>query len=311
MFVISRWILALVLAGTSVAGHSASRNGFALEGASIPVSEIHSGGPGRDGIPAIDRPRFASAGEARWLRPADRVIGVSLGDVSRAYPVRILDWHEIVNDRIGGRGIVVTWCPLCGSGAVFASDPDGRPHRFGVSGLLYNSDVLLYDRETESLWSQLGMEAVSGPLKGRRLELLPASLSSWQAWRTAHPRTQVLSRETGFRRDYGRSPYGDYAQDRRIWFPVAFRSQAYHPKERVLGLVLGSRARAYPYSELDRAGGPVKERIAGRDLTVRYDPQAESAQAFAADGSLYPTVSTYWFAWYAFHPDTEVFKAKP
>ena len=134
-------------------------NGFDVGNASIPVDEILPGGPPRDGIPAIDNPVFMDAQKATFLSEDDRVIGIARHGITRAYPIAILNWHEIVNDRIGQESIVVTYCPLCGTGMVFAA---GSALSFGVSGLLYNSDVLMYDRQTDSLWSQLKMEAVSG-----------------------------------------------------------------------------------------------------------------------------------------------------
>lgn len=149
------------------------KNGFELRRPLLPADEIVQGGPPRDGIPALDEPEFVDAGDARFLEPDDRILGISLGGSARAYPVRILNYHEIVNDRIGTEPVVITYCPLCGSGMAFASEVDGRLLTFGVSGLLYNSDVLLFDRQTESLWSQLRKQAVTGPLKGLNLEMLP------------------------------------------------------------------------------------------------------------------------------------------
>jgi hypothetical protein len=150
-------------------------NGFRVDGASIPVADIRHGGPPRDGIPAIDEPRFVSAAEARFLKPDDRVVGVVRGGVARAYPIAILNWHEVVNDRFGDEAVAVTFCPLCGTAMVFAAEAGGRQLQFGVSGLLYNSDVLLYNRQTESLWSQIMAEAVTGPMQGTRLEFLPTA----------------------------------------------------------------------------------------------------------------------------------------
>jgi len=138
------------------------RNGFDLSNALVPVEEIHAGGPPRDGIPSIDEPRFQPAGEIRFLSDSDLVFGVGEGRDRRAYPLRILVWHELVNDVVGGRPLVISYCPLCGTAMAFDRRVRGRTLTFGVSGLLYQSDVLMYDRETESLWTQLGMEGVSG-----------------------------------------------------------------------------------------------------------------------------------------------------
>ena len=157
-----------------------SKNGFALDNSLIPPSEIHSGGPPRDGIPSIDKPKFITTTQATFMRAKDRVVSVEIGKETRAYPLRILVWHEIVNDHIGNMDIVVTYCPLCGTAMVFNRNNTGKTRTFGVSGLLYNSDMLMYDRETKSLWSQLMMQAISGPAtgetrKGRSYLLIPGT----------------------------------------------------------------------------------------------------------------------------------------
>jgi hypothetical protein len=305
-------VLALVLS-VLVAGAALSRpahNGFDLSGSLVPPEEIHLGGPPRDGIPAIDRPRFLSAGQAEFLAPDDRVLGLARGGEAKAYPIRILNWHEIVNDRIGGERVAVTYCPLCGTGVAFRARAEGRELTFGVSGLLYNSDVLLYDRETESLWSQIRKQAITGDMRGTRLTALPLVHTSWEAWRTEHPDTRVLSTDTGHDRNYWSNPYSGYQSDAGLEFPVSARSARYHPKERVLGVELGGTFKAYPFAELSRvAGGEVRDRIAGREVRVRFDPEGESARAFDADGRELPAITGFWFAWYAFHPETEVFTA--
>lgn len=286
-------------------------NGFDLSDSLVPADQIHLGGPPRDGIPAIDAPRFEAADAAR-LDPTDRVLGLEVDGAARAYPIAILNWHEVVNDNIRDRPVAVTYCPLCGTGVAFAAEDGGRAIRFGVSGLLYNSDVLLYDRTTESLWSQIKMQAISGPRKGERLTPLPLTHTSWAAWREDHPGTLVLSRDTGFDRDYTRNPYAGYRSDRGLYFPVAAKSGRYHPKERVLGIEIDGRAKAYPFAELSLSGHrEIEDTFAGRRLTIRFDAGHESAEAFAEDGRQLPAVTAFWFAWYAFHPDGEVFSAAP
>ncbi len=282
-------------------------NGFDLKGASVPAERILAGGPPRDGIPAIDRPRFVSAPAAR-LGPEDRVLGVAVNGVAKAYPIRILNWHEIVNDRFASEAVVVTYCPLCGSGIAFRASVRGRPASFGVSGLLYNSDVLLYDRETDSLWSQIGREAISGPRKGERLTALPTSNTTWVEWRTRHPDTQVLSEDTGFRRDYGRDPYAGYESSAALYFDVAATSQRYHPKELVVGVESGGRYKAYPFSELAKAPVPLRDTVGGEVIEVRFDRTHRTAMVRDAEGSERFSLVTYWFAWYAFHPETEVYQ---
>jgi hypothetical protein len=300
-----------VLGCAAFAAGALERNGFDLTDALVPASEIFHGGPPKDGIPSIDRPKFVAAREAGYLAPDSRVLGVARGGLAKAYPVAILNWHEVVNDRFGDESVVVTFCPLCGTGMVFRAEVEGRALRFGVSGLLYNSDVLLYDRQTQSLWSQVRAQAVTGPMKGARLEMLPVAHTAWSDWRARHPQTLVLSTDTGHRRDYARNPYRDYETSSEILFPVAFRAQGYHPKERVLGIVVNGKSRAYPFVELGKTEGKVKERVGGAAITVRFDRGHQSAVALDAGGRELPAVIAFWFAWYAFHPDTEVFKAGP
>ena len=286
------------------------KNGFELDGASVPSREIFSGGPPRDGIPSIDRPRFVVAADAgRFLRDRDRILGISRNGVVKAYPIAILNYHEIVNDWFGDESILVTYCPLCGTGMAFEAAIAGEDRVFGVSGLLYNSDVLLYDRKSESLWSQLMLEAVAGPLKGKPLKMVAVSHTTWADWRDRHPETQVLSEDTGFRRDYAADPYPGYGSSRRIMFPVSSRDRRYHAKERVIGLLVNGRSKAYPFVELERAGGHVEDMFAKRSLTVELDAENQTGRVLDAKGQEMPTVIVYWFAWQAFHPKGEVFTA--
>lgn len=302
----------LVLISTlAAASQRADNNGFDLRSSLVPVDEIYPGGPSRDGIPAIDRPRFLSVKDAGFLDGKDQVLGLVRGGEAKAYPVSILNWHEIVNDRIGGERVAVTYCPLCGTGVAVSSEIDGKELTFAVSGLLYNSDMLLYDRETESLWSQLRKQAISGLMKGKSLAALPLNHTTWRAWRQEHPQTMVLSTDTGFHRNYSRDPYIGYAGARELYFPVATRSRRYHPKERVLGLEIEGRFKAYPFVELSRAGRKqIRDRFAGKEIDILFDWANESAQALDQDGNPLASITGFWFAWYAFHPKTEIFTAK-
>jgi hypothetical protein len=295
---------------SSISANSRTQNGFDLTDSLVPASEIHMGGPPRDGIPSIDQPTFVAAPAADFLSNEDEVLGIEIGGEAKAYPISILNWHEIVNDRLAGERIAVTFCPLCGTGVILSSEATGHDLSFGVSGLLYNSDVLLYDRQTESLWSQIKKKAISGPMRGESLEALPLTHTTWQAWRKAHPKTRVLSTDTGFARDYNLSPYGGYARGDELYFPVNRTSRQYHPKERVLGVEIGGHYKAYPFAELAKnKADTFEDEIAGRRLTIRFDEDSESATAFDEDGQQLAAITGFWFAWYAFHPDTEVFKA--
>lgn len=288
-----------------------SKNGFDLEGATIPVDEIVSGGPPRDGIPALNYPKSVPADEADYLDDEDRVLGVALLGEARAYPIRILNWHEVVNDRIGEQSYAVTYCPLCGTGMVFAANVRETALVFGVSGLLYNSDVLLFDRNTESLWSQILGEAVSGPLKGTELPQLAATHTTWGDWRSRHADTLVLSTDTGFGRNYRRKPYQGYDRSRQLFFEVANRAPPdYHPKALVMGVEVEGEYKAYPFEELKALGQERFEDVVnGKRLTIQWNESASSSTALEADGSPYPSTVGFWFAWYAFHPQTQVFRA--
>lgn len=282
---------------------------FDLSKHSVPLDQIISGGPGKDGIPAILRPLFVRAPQAGFLADEDRVLGLSHNQEAKAYPVKILNWHEIVNDTIGGKPVIVTYCPLCGTGIGFEADVQGQRRMFGVSGLLYQSDLLMYDQQTESLWSQIAMEAVAGPMTGARLTPLFLEHTTWGAWKAEHPATLVLSPNTGHRRDYDRDPYLGYAQRPDLMFDVAHVDPRYHPKEWVLGVTVGGENKAYPFAELSRARSPLTDQVNGRTLRVHFNGRNRTASVTDEKGTPLPSVMAFWFAWYAFHPDTGVFTA--
>ena len=280
--------------------------GFDLSRSSIPVEDILSGGPPKDGIPALLAPKFVPADQASYLQPRDRVIGVVRAGLAKAYPLRILNWHEVVNDSVGPTAIAVTYCPLTGSGVVFDRAVNGRTISFGVSGRLYQSNVLLYDHQTESLWSQLKAQAVTGPERGAQLLPLPSVTTTWGAWRRAHPSTLVLSDDTGHARDYTRNPYAGYEQSPEVMFPSKRVDTRLPAKERVLGVEVGGQAKAYPLARVERAG-TIDDEIGGMAVRIESDAAARTARIVRrADGKPVPTVTAYWFAWSAFHPDTAV-----
>jgi hypothetical protein len=284
--------------------------GFDLTGSLVPPGEIHSGGPGRDGIPAIDAPKFVNPASADFLQPEDLVVSVTIGAETRAYPLRVLVWHEIANDAIGTNRFSVTYCPLCGTSMVFGRDYGGPVLDFGVSGLLYNSDVLMYDRQTESLWSQLKMQAVTGSMKGRRLKWLPSEHLTFAAWRAKYPGGKVLSTDTGFKRSYGRMPYGSYERNQGVMFGVGNIRTELKNKDWVIGVIAGDRAYALPLVRM-----PSDQAIEvgdGKDLVaVRFDPETQAVSATeVAGGAVVPSVKAYWFAWQAFYPQTLVRPAK-
>jgi hypothetical protein len=291
-----------------VQGCQAQRmKGFDLGNASIPVKEIKDGGPPKDGIPAIDKPQFKKASELN-LDQNTRILGVRVNGVAKAYPIPIMNYHEIVNDMFEGDPVVVTYCPLCGSGIAFDASIDNKRRTFGVSGLLYNSDVLLYDRQTESLWSQIMMEAVSGPLVGEKIEMVPTMNTSLSEWKKKYPDTWVLTENTGYQRDYSRDPYSGYEESEQLYFDVDKKDARFHPKESVIGIEIKGKFKAYPFSELEKfKNGSLKDQFQGQELVINFNKDSRSATITNRQGEELPSLTTFWFAWYAFHPETEVY----
>ena len=285
----------------------ASFNGFQVDPHSVPLEEIACGGPPRDGIPALMNPQFLPADKAEFLLPHDRVLGILGANQAKAYPIAILNWHEIVNDTLDGTPVVITYCPLCGTGMGFLRIVGNHPLTFGVSGLLYQSDVLMYDHQTESLWSQIGRQAVTGKHLGQVLEPIFLEHTTWSAWRKRHPHTVVLSRETGFSRDYSRDPYAAYALTDQLMFPPSIQNNRLSPKTWVLGVEVSGKFKAYPFPALEKMGPAFSDSFHGREYMVCWDKKARSAKVIDQRGEPFPFLTAYWFAWYAFHPETEVF----
>lgn len=286
---------------------------FDVTNHSVPVEELRGGGPPRDGIPAIDHPKFVAAGEARFLRGDDRVLGVDHNGVAKAYPIRILNWHEIVNDDFAGQPVAVTWCPLCVSGIVYDPRVNGRVLTFGISGKLYKSALVMYDRQTESLWSQILQQAITGPLTGTKLAMIPAQHTTWEDWRKHHPQTLVLSPDTGHERDYGRNPYQRYWEGNEPSFrsskdaEAARKRHSLRPMERVLGVEVNGVHKAYPFSVLKKNAPSFQDVLADKAVRVHFDPKSENAWITDAKGAILPSVTTFWFAWTDFYPDSLVF----
>jgi hypothetical protein len=290
---------------------------------SVPLSEFQSGGPGKDGIPSIDAPRFVSVEEAgEWLADREPVIELVHAGIARAYPIQILVWHEIVNDEIGGTPVAVTFCPLCNTALVFDRRVDGEVLDFGTTGNLRNSDLVMYDRQTESWWQQFGGEAVVGELTGAELEHLPARIVAWEDFARQHPDSEVLSQETGFLRSYGRNPYEGYDDvDSGPLFPVSREDDRLAPKERVVYLERGDDAVVVPFSVLAERE-LVEVMVGDEKVVVEWVPGVRSpldssfvasgrevgSAAVTADatGEPVPFDQPFWFAVAAFRPDARI-----
>ena len=304
MKISSLLIVLLFLVATTVPAKDL--NGFAISNPLVPADLIQRGGPPRDGIPSIDTPRFVAADAAQHISDDDRVLGININNIAKAYPIRILNYHEIVNDRFNATPITVTFCPLCGTGIAFNAVVDNLPRSFGVSGLLYNSDVLMYDRETESLWSQILGKAVNGPSKGEVLNPVPVLHTTWADWRRRHPDTLVLAEPRSTRRNYNVDPYVGYADSARVWFPVAHQDDRYPAKSVVIGAVIDGRPYAWPFAELPRKQHTLTDHIAGLDIKIEYDHETRAGRIMNAESNEIPSFTAYWFAWVAFHPDTDI-----
>ena len=314
----------------------------------IRPEEIVWGGVRKDGIPALRNPKTVSADVTTFLDEGETVFGIELGGRSRAYPQRILDWHEMANDIVGGEPFALSYCTLCGSAIAYAArSPGGTSFAFGSSGLLYRSNKLMYDEETLSLWSNLTGEPVAGPLVGRgiRLTALPLTVTTWREWKSRHPDTDVVALETGYRRDYSPgAAYGRYFASPETMFPVWKRSTLLDPKARVYALRVAGRARAYPMEILFRER-VTNDAIGSVGVVLLSDPESGAVRAYSrgsrsfaegpsarelvdpdtgevwlaeesrlvppAGGGALPRLAghhAYWFGWFAFFPETEVYE---
>lgn len=277
-----------------------------VAGVDLPVPrETLSRGAAKDAIPAIVDPVFdedwsgieievrdSFTGETSTkkprLTPDDRVVGVERDGEARAYPLRILNWHEVANDNFGGP-LLVTFCPLCGSGVTANRLVDGKETRFGVSGLLWNSDLVMYDEQTESLWSQIAATAVRGPKTGELLDLVPSTITTWDAWQESHPETTVLRPppESGTVasgdgvRDYSVNPYATYDGTSQVGVGNNdFSDDRLHPKARVLGIAADGEAVAYPLEAIQRRGGIVNDAVGGVPVVVAVGPAEETLHGY-------------------------------
>jgi len=279
---------------------------------SVPLDSILGGGPPKDGIPSIDNPKFVSTSDAsKFLKDADPGIALILDGATRFYPFQILVWHEIVNDKINGRRVLVTYCPLCLSGIVFDPAVAGERVEFGTSGKLWNSNLVMYDRKTDSLWSQILGEAIVGEMTGTRLEVLPSDQIRFGDWRKLHPNGEVLSRDTGATRFYGQDPYGDYYVTPGTYFPVGKKDDRLGDKDFVLGIVVNGKAKAY-WPEAVKKAGEIEDRFQDKTIVARYEKDIDAVRLFEKknDGALLRLnpFGAFWFSWAAAHPDTELYK---
>lgn len=263
--------------------------------ASINTDEVLSGGPGKDGIPSIDNPTFISLGEALEIEPLDTEgLSVEIDGTARFYPYTILVWHEIVNDVFGETPVAVTFCPLCGSGIVFDRFVNGELLTFGVSGYLWESNLLMFDRENESLWSQAKGESVIGEATGTKLEVVNSELITLEQFKNLYPDGTVLSRDTGHIRAYGFYPYGDYEQNDEYIFPISNTDTRFDGKELLYVVRSGEQSIAFPRSMLLEKGSA--EIITDAGIITAQTNQG-TITVSNASGNILPGYHEMWFSW--------------
>ncbi len=313
----------------------------------IPKDQVKDGGPGKDGIPSIDNPQFVSATEASFLSDDDLVVGIFQNGVARAYPHVVLDWHEVVNDEINGTFFTINYCPLTGTAFAWESRTNNSRTTFGVSGLLYNANLIMYDRNTNSNWSQLRLECVNGELIGTKPKLYNTIETDWQTWRELYPNTQVLSTQTGFSRNYGTSPYGDYSiNNNRFIFRPEITNPALPNKERVYAIINEGTSKVYQFSDFDD-GKAIRDsfnegdyliignqnliygfELDGDYFNLNFEYDFNGSETFFKDdeGNIWSifgeavsgprtgetltpvkSVMSYWFAIAAFYPNPEIY----
>jgi hypothetical protein len=255
----------------------------------IRLEEIVWGGTRVDATPALDNPKMISAVDAEYLNADDLVLGVEIAGDARAYPLRILSWHEVVNDVVGGTPVSLAYSPLCDAGILYATQVAGRdqPVTFGVSGLVYRSNKLLYDRATDSLWNQFTGRPMVGALAGSdiSLKVLPVATMPWHLWRAKHPNSKVLAPDTGFSRNYAADagPYRDYLNSKDLLFPVAVSDRKLQPKDVVFGVRTPGGAKAWPLTAF--AGGKiVHDRVGQTDVVLIGNAEQQTVRAYESKG---------------------------
>lgn len=247
----------------------------------IPKDQIFDGGPGKDGIPALTNPQFASVSSTNYLKNNDLVLIMKFGNEIRIYPHPILDWHEIINDEMNGNKFALTYCPLTGTGIAWDRVIGGKETTFGVSGLLYNSNLIPYDRGSNSNWSQMKLLSVNGSLLGTSPNLFTVLETSWLTAKQIFPNAKVVTTSTGHSRSYGTYPYGDYKTNNGLLiFPVLPDDSRLPRKERVLGVLSNGEARAYRFQENGFNIDLLNDIIGGKSISVIYSKERNIFSAY-------------------------------
>jgi len=270
--------------GTSPVGSSSTSEW------SIDTNFVADGGPGKDGIPSLDQPGFINSNEVTYMFPEDLIVGVKIGNQIKGYPHKILDWHEVVNDSLDDDNFVLSYCPLTGSAMVWNINNDTGNTEFGVSGLLYNSNLILYDRSTDSNWPQMLMESARGSKKGTIASQKTLFETTWQNFTEMYPDAKILDVNTGFSRNYFDYPYGSFRTDTSLFFNVNNQDDArLHKKQRVLGIKEGSSTKAYVIANLAGDLEIINDTIGAKAIVVAGSANNRFAVAFermTADGTV-------------------------
>lgn len=256
----------------------------------IPRDRVVDGGPGKDGIPALSNPAFIDVSQATYLSDNDLVVGYKKGNDIRAYSHAILNWHEIANDEVGGDKLAIIYCPLTGTATGWNRMVSGSETTFGVSGLLYNTNIIPYDRKTNSNWSQMLLKSVNGSLSGTEATNLAVIETTWKTWKEMFPSSKVQSTNTGFSRNYAAYPYGDYRTNHNaLIFNIEPDDNRIPRKERVLGIIKDGKAKVYRFSSLTTNNGIIQDVFKGESLVIAGDALKNIMVAFEKklpDGSI-------------------------
>jgi hypothetical protein len=283
-------------------------SGFVLQDLALPIEEMYLGGPTREGIQPVDKPEFIRAGENDFLTGKDLVVGVVYNGIVKAYPARILNHHEIVNDKFGDTPVAITYAPLSGSAAAYKAESNGRAKSFAASPIVYNNNTLLFDRQTNSLWSQAMGQSVAGEASGAALQQIPAAWTTWDNWKAQYPNTLVMNRNTGHAIDYAVDPYAEYEASRGLRYPLSKVSKAMPLKEKVVGVEVNGKFRAYPMFVLQAENRPlIADTFNGQELLIRFDKESKTALVTNIKGEVFPSKTGYWYTWFAFYPETDVY----
>lgn len=271
---------------------------------SIELSELSQGCPRVDCIPAINQPEFGAISDITFLHKKDTMMVVEYNGILKAYPRKIMQSHEIVNDYFAGKPLMISYCPLCGTAVAFIPIIDGRRVEFGVSGLLHNSDLVMYDRKTASLWGQITGRAIVGSKTGERLKTVSVGVLSWDELKQQYPDSQILLRPKGNKSQYKKFRYKKYTQSQKLMFPVSARDARLAAKKFVYGIEIDNEFIAFEEKYLKKRS-PLVESFGKRTLQVAYDKGKVTATD-KKTGEQFNVLRVYWFAWYAFHPETHL-----